>query len=103
MDQVTQSNAGNAEETAAAAEELNSQAAMLNDAVGRLQALTGLNTTSAAHVAPAAKTAVAKPAPRSAPASAASAATRKSDRNGQAAPVAAGDNLDRFFSAAPSR
>ncbi|MBA4137527.1 MAG: chemotaxis protein [Opitutus sp.] len=41
MDQVTQANAGSAEETAAAAEELNSQAAMLQDAIGQLQALAG--------------------------------------------------------------
>ena len=47
MDKVTQSNAANAEETAAAAEELNSQSLMLKDAVGQLQALTGLTTTAA--------------------------------------------------------
>ncbi|MBI2510773.1 MAG: hypothetical protein HYV96_02235 [Opitutae bacterium] len=41
MDKVTQGNAGSAEETAAAAEELNSQAAMLKDAVTQLQALAG--------------------------------------------------------------
>ncbi len=41
MDQVTQANAGSAEETAAAAEELNAQAVMLKDAVSQLQALVG--------------------------------------------------------------
>lgn len=41
MDQVTQGNAGGAEETASAAEELNSQAAMLKDAIRDLQALAG--------------------------------------------------------------
>jgi len=41
MDQVTQSNAGSAEETAAAAEELNSQSLMLREAVLELQILTG--------------------------------------------------------------
>ncbi len=54
MDQVTQTNAGNAEETAAAAEELNSQSITLKDAVGQLQALTGVNatkTTTASRVA----------------------------------------------------
>ena len=41
MDQVTQSNAGNAEETAAAAEELSSQSLLLKEAVSRLQLLVG--------------------------------------------------------------
>jgi methyl-accepting chemotaxis protein len=41
MDQVTQANAGNAEETAAAAEELSSQSAMLRETVAQLQILTG--------------------------------------------------------------
>ena len=41
MDKVTQSNAGNAEETAAAAEELSSQSLMLKDAVAKLQLLVG--------------------------------------------------------------
>jgi len=46
MDQVTQSNAGSAEETAAAAEELNSQSIMLKEAVAQLQALTGKGSSS---------------------------------------------------------
>jgi methyl-accepting chemotaxis protein len=41
MDKVTQSNAANAEETAAAAEELNAQAAMLLDTVNDLMRLVG--------------------------------------------------------------
>lgn len=41
MDRVTQSNAGNAEETAAAAEELNAQAAALRENVADLQRLAG--------------------------------------------------------------
>ncbi len=41
MDQVTQANAGSAEETAAAAEELNSQSATLRETVLQLQRLTG--------------------------------------------------------------
>ncbi|HEY9248606.1 MAG TPA: methyl-accepting chemotaxis protein, partial [Rariglobus sp.] len=41
MDQVTQSNAGNAEETAAAAEELNAQATMLRETVAELLQLVG--------------------------------------------------------------
>jgi hypothetical protein len=41
MDQVTQSNAANAEETAAASEELSSQAIQLNEAVGNLERIVG--------------------------------------------------------------
>ena len=41
MDKVTQSNAGNAEETAAAAEELSSQSLVLKEAVSELQQLVG--------------------------------------------------------------
>lgn len=41
MDKVTQSNAGNAEETAAAAEELSSQSLLLKEAVAELQLLVG--------------------------------------------------------------
>jgi methyl-accepting chemotaxis protein len=41
MDKVTQSNAGNAEETAAAAEELNAQSAVLKDTVFQLKQLVG--------------------------------------------------------------
>ncbi|CAM2829404.1 methyl-accepting chemotaxis protein [Rariglobus hedericola] len=44
MDQVTQSNAGNAEETAAAAEELNAQSLTLREAVGDLRRLIGGKT-----------------------------------------------------------
>lgn len=46
MDQVTQANAGSAEETAAAAEELNAQAVMLKDAVLQLQALVGVKPST---------------------------------------------------------
>jgi len=41
MDQVTQTNAANAEESASAAEELNAQAEMLSEAVASLQKLVG--------------------------------------------------------------
>ena len=44
MDQVTQSNAANAEESASAAEELSAQAAQLNMMVGQLQSLVGEST-----------------------------------------------------------
>ena len=44
MDKVTQSNAGHAEETAAAAEELSAQAGVQQDAVRRLQDLSGAHT-----------------------------------------------------------
>ncbi|MBI2510774.1 MAG: chemotaxis protein [Opitutae bacterium] len=61
MDKVTQSNAGNAEETAAAAEELSAQAVTLNDAVVELRHLVGaVQHAGAAVVAPRAK-AAAKP------------------------------------------
>jgi methyl-accepting chemotaxis protein len=45
MEKVTQSNAGNAEETATAAEELNAQADQMLAAVGDLQRLVGLTAT----------------------------------------------------------
>jgi methyl-accepting chemotaxis protein len=48
MDQVTQTNAASAEETAAAAEELTGQAVMLREAVGELEALTGVRSGSPA-------------------------------------------------------
>jgi methyl-accepting chemotaxis protein len=41
MDQVTQSNAASAEESASASEELNAQAASLKEAVATLQQLVG--------------------------------------------------------------
>jgi methyl-accepting chemotaxis protein len=49
MDKVTQSNASNAEETAAAAEELNGQSQMLKEAVAQLQALAGATRGVARH------------------------------------------------------
>ena len=52
MDQLTQANAGNAEETAAAAEELNSQSIVLKDAVGQLRQLVGGAAVSEATTAP---------------------------------------------------
>jgi len=53
MDKVTQANAANAEETAAAAEQLNSQAVHLNEAVQDLHLLVGNETAQAgAPVAP---------------------------------------------------
>ncbi|MBL9207963.1 MAG: hypothetical protein JNN01_22960 [Opitutaceae bacterium] len=50
MDQVTQTNAGSAEETAAAAEELSAQAVVLKEAVAQLQVLTGTRSTVQASV-----------------------------------------------------
>jgi methyl-accepting chemotaxis protein len=47
MDKVTQSNASGAEETAAAAEELNAQAAALRDSVVELQNLVGVKSDPA--------------------------------------------------------
>jgi methyl-accepting chemotaxis protein len=46
MDKVTQANASNAEETAAAAEELNAQAAMLRENVDDLMKLVGRNSST---------------------------------------------------------
>jgi methyl-accepting chemotaxis protein len=52
MDRVTQANAGNAEETAAAAEELNAQTVVQREAVAELLALVGRTAShSAAPVA----------------------------------------------------
>ena len=45
MDQVTQSNAANAEESASASEELSAQAEQLNDVVGQLQHMVGGGST----------------------------------------------------------
>jgi len=41
MEQVTQTTAANAEQSAAAAEELNAQSETMKDVVGRLQAMVG--------------------------------------------------------------
>jgi methyl-accepting chemotaxis protein len=46
MDQITQNTAANAEETAAAAEELSSQSIMLREVVGTLERLVGGRTSS---------------------------------------------------------
>lgn len=46
MDKVTQSNAGNAEETAAAAEELSAQSQVMRDSVGQLMRLVGGTTSN---------------------------------------------------------
>jgi methyl-accepting chemotaxis protein len=51
MDKVTQSNAGNAEETAAAAEELSSQAVAMRENVNELMKLVGGAQTEAAGTA----------------------------------------------------
>jgi len=52
MDKVTQSNASNAEETAASAEELSAQAHTLMEAVAHLRALSGVGTAAASAAAP---------------------------------------------------
>jgi methyl-accepting chemotaxis protein len=57
MDQVTQSNAASAEESAAAAEELNRQAATMKEAVAGLLALIGADSHSVLSTAPAGGTA----------------------------------------------
>jgi methyl-accepting chemotaxis protein len=63
MDQVTQANAGSAEETAAAAAELNGQAGTLRASIASLGALAGVATSPA----PAAPTLVRAPAARHRP------------------------------------
>jgi len=62
MDKVTQSNAGNAEETAAAAEELSGQSVSLKEIASQLRQLVGGNTTGNATLGPASVTSRA-PAP----------------------------------------
>ncbi|MBI5691804.1 MAG: hypothetical protein HZC55_17120 [Verrucomicrobia bacterium] len=57
MDKVTQANAGNAEETAAAAEELSAQAAAMQEATAELRQLVGVDRAAA----PAAAVASARP------------------------------------------
>ncbi len=54
MDKVTQSNAANAEESAAAAEELNAQAAVMKDSVNELLKLVGSLNSADEDVAPSA-------------------------------------------------
>jgi methyl-accepting chemotaxis protein len=55
MDKVTQGNASNAEETAAAAEELNAQASMLRDTVGSLLRLVGGSVSTGITTPPASR------------------------------------------------
>ena len=50
MDQVTQANAGNAEETAAAAQELNAQSCVMRESVAELMSLIGATAQSASLV-----------------------------------------------------
>lgn len=52
MDKITQSNAANAEETAAASEELSAQAVALKDAIGHLRQLIGGEGRSPAEIHP---------------------------------------------------
>ncbi len=51
MDKVTQGNAANAEQTAAAAEQLNAQAAVLHDAITELEQRVGFTHRATAHTA----------------------------------------------------
>ncbi len=64
MDKVTQSNAGSAEETAAAAEELSAQAVAMQDSVADLRRLIDGAKATAAAPATTAKRAIAKPVTR---------------------------------------
>ncbi len=60
MDKVTQSNAANAEETAAAAEELNSQSHSMQDSVGELRRVVDGSSSQPSAAAPAVATVPAK-------------------------------------------
>jgi len=71
MDKVTQATAGNAEETSAAAEELNGQSLMLKDTVAQLKILTGTRATS-----PLQAKSSSKPRPSPAPSARPSGSTR---------------------------
>jgi Methyl-accepting chemotaxis protein len=62
MDKITQANAGSAEETAAASQELNAQASILSEAVASLQAIMGAKN---ARATPAAASAAPAPTPTS--------------------------------------
>lgn len=93
MDKVTQSNASNAEETAAAAEELNAQAHALNEAVIELRHLVGAGSSGAsaspAALSPVRSLAIAKPTVHKA-------APRIAQRR-TATPVATAANSDAHF------
>lgn len=105
MDKVTQSNASNAEETAAAAEELNAQSLTLKEAVDELQQLVGGAAEGPGHsdavspaiaAAPKAKVPV---APNSAPKLALTPRVRDSGARA-AASVAHGTGHENFFKSA---
>jgi methyl-accepting chemotaxis protein len=81
MDKVTQSNAANAEESAAAAEELNAQALLLKGSVGQLLALVGSEQMDSK---PMKAGFAAKPARKLAQAPVTHAATNGKAQNGQA-------------------
>ena len=63
MDQITQANAASAEETAAASQELNTQAAVLSEAVASLRSVIGDKSQSRG-TAPIAASAPVRPTPR---------------------------------------
>jgi hypothetical protein len=62
MESVTQKNAANAEESAAAAEQLNAQSGALYELAARLGAMVGVQTSSRAMTYQSAKSVSAKPA-----------------------------------------
>jgi methyl-accepting chemotaxis protein len=81
MDKVTQSNAANAEESAAAAEQLNAQALVMKGSVGRLLTLVGNSQIDARPIAPAF---VAKPEQKATRTLVAHASSNGKTQNGQA-------------------
>ncbi len=98
MDQITQTNAGSAEETAAASQELNNQASVLSDAVTNLQTLLGEKTKVAKRETPKAAEVSAPPAPKraSAPAAPKTLLSRTPARRALASPAGSG-STDDFF------
>ena len=93
MDKVTQANAGNAEETAAAAEELSAQSVALKESVEQLSRLVGGKGATASHA-----TALAAIRPAIAPARPAPKAPSAASKPARAPePVAAGASHDDFF------
>ncbi|MBW8746153.1 MAG: hypothetical protein JF584_01130 [Acidobacteria bacterium] len=97
MESVTQKNAANAEESAAAAEQLNAQSGALYELAGRLGAMVGVQTSSGAMARQSAKSFSAKPAVKSAVKSAAKPVKPMIRPMAVSVPVAAGVGNDANF------
>ena len=102
MDKVTQGNAASAEEGAAAAEELNAQAHMMDEAVADLQRLIGISSKAAGKTEAKAKPAAAQPVKvartgRPTPTKPAGTAVVKPTLGGTAPVTITAENQDAFF------